>query len=324
VIPTLGNHEALSRVLDGFERQQCAAGTFEVIVVADAADPDPVATRAVVARRRCRVALMNGARPGASCNRNTGWHAARGGVVLFCDNDTIPAPDLIAEHLAWHHRFPAEEVAVLGFVRWAGDVKVTPFMTWLEQGIQFDFGSISGIDASWAHLYTANCSIKRELLARAGGFDEERLPYLYEDLDWAYRARKHGLRVVFNRRAVVDHWREMTVAYWQARARQLAASEWTFCQLHPDVPPWFHGLFSAAAAVPPGGRRSAMVTRLVPQRAPWLGRWVWDRAGLYWRQQLAAPFLEAWNAAAARDRQRLQPAAVSGSSGRASSSSAGS
>ena len=198
---------------------------------------------------------------------------------------------------------------MIGPVRWAAEIKVTPFMRWLEHGVQFDFDSIQGVEASWSHLYSANASLKRDLLARVGGFDEERLPYLYEDLDLGYRAREHGLRVLFNRAAVVDHWREMTLADWRARAPRLARSEWRFCELHPEVPPWFHPMFAEAAALPAGGARSARLARLIPERTPWLGRRVWARAGLHWRQQLAPPFLAAWNAAAAGGAGSLQPAA---------------
>jgi len=308
VLSTLGNHQLLGRVLDGYEVQDADPGSFEVLVVADRAEPDPAAVRAAVGERPYPVRMLTGSVPGLSANRNTGWRTAGAPVVLFTDNDTIPDQHLVSEHLAWHRQHPAVEVAVVGLVRWARGIKVTPFMRWLERGVQFDYHSIPGTAASWAHLYGANSSIKVAMLERVNGYDEARFPYGYEDLDWGYRARDHGLRVLLNRRAVVAHWREMTVADWQARAPRLAVSEWRFCRLHPDVPPWFHRLFSEAAALPDGGRRSAALARLVPPRTPWLGPFVWARAGLHWRQQIAPYFLDAWDAAAAGRAPELQPA----------------
>jgi hypothetical protein len=102
----------------------------------------------------------------------------------------------------------------------------------------------------------------------------------------------------------------MTVADWQARAPRLAVSEWRFCQLHPDVPPWFRNKFADAAAQPPGGRRSAAALRFVPERTPWLGRQLSSRADLYWRQQIAPHFLAAWEAATAGRPPDLKPAAA--------------
>jgi GT2 family glycosyltransferase len=299
VLSTLGNYEVLSQVLDGYSRQEVPRGTFEMLVVSDLAEPDPEAVDTAIGERPYRVRRLTPSVPGLSANRNVGWQAARTPIVLFTDNDTIPVSGLVSEHLAWHQRYPDPETVVVGWVRWARGIKVTPFMTWLDHGYQFDFHSIEGADASWAHVYGANSSIKREFLVRVGGYDEERLPYLYEDLDWGYRARDHGLRVMLNRRAIVDHLGATTLPQWQLRAPRLAAAEWTFCQLHPDIPPWFHEKFSQAAALPAQSPLASNLAHLVPRRTPILGRRLWRRADLYWRQQIAPNFLATWDALAA-------------------------
>ena len=69
-------------------------------------------------------------------------------------------PEFVDEHLGVHRRHPEEEVAVVGHVRWSPELKLTPFMRWLDEGIQFDFGSIDGTEASWAHLYSANGQLR--------------------------------------------------------------------------------------------------------------------------------------------------------------------
>jgi GT2 family glycosyltransferase len=309
VVPTLGNHDVLARVLDGYERQDAPAGSFEVLVVADRHEPDIEAVRAAAAGRRYPLRLLRGAQPGASANRNTGWQAAAGALVLFADADTIPLPRLVSEHLRWHRRWSGAEVAVVGPVRWARDVEVTPFMRWLQDELQFQYRSIRGREAGWGHLYTANCSIKRAMLERVGGFDEQRLPYGYEDIEWAYRASRHGLRVLFNRRAVVEHHRTMTLADWQARARRLAVSEWRFCQLHPEIPPFFQSMFAAAAGGPRYGRRAARLASFVPRWLPVIGPRVWDHAGHHWRREIAPHFLAVWEACARGEAPPLEPAA---------------
>jgi GT2 family glycosyltransferase len=307
VLSTLGNYAVLERVLDGYDRQDAPAGSFEVLVVADLAEPDMDAVDAAIGERSYPVRRLVGSVPGLSANRNAGWNAAEAPVVLFTDNDTIPVRRLVSEHLEWHRRYPGDEVAVVGHVRWAKGLKVTPFMKWLDDGVQFHFGALSGIDASWAHLYGANSSIKRSLLERVGGYDEERLPYLYEDVDWGYRAREHGVRVMYNRRAIVDHWRPMTIDVWKARAPQLAATEWQFCQMHPDVEPWFWQKFDDAVAKPPARGRGAQAARFVPRWVPWLGPRVWEAADVHWRQQIAPHFLESWAAAVAGSPPSVQP-----------------
>lgn len=144
VLSTLGNYTVLGRVLDGYDRQDCTPGSFEVLVVADRAEPDIDAVQGAIGERGYPVRLLRGEAPGLSANRNAGWHSARAPVVLFTDNDTIPVRRLVSEHLEWHRRYPGDEVAVVGLVRWARGLNVTPFMKWLEYGVQFDYNSIRG------------------------------------------------------------------------------------------------------------------------------------------------------------------------------------
>lgn len=307
VLSTLGSYDLLQRVLDGFAEQDLDRARFEVLVVSDAAEAQPDSVAQAVGTRPYAVRILSGSTPGLSANRNTGWRAARAPIVLFTDNDTVPVPGLAGEHLRWHAENPASEVAVVGPVRWAPGLRVTPFMRWLEAGIQFDFGSILGTEASWAHAYGANLSVKRRLLETVGGYEETRLPYGHEDLEWGYRASQHGLRLLYNRKAIVDHWRTMDLEMWKVRARRVAASERRLCELHPEIPPALFEKFNQAAALPPQRGRAARLAGVVPRRTPWLGPLIWNLADIYWRQQIAPDFLSAWEAAAAQDAPEVQP-----------------
>jgi GT2 family glycosyltransferase len=286
VIPTLGRHDVLGRVLDRLEPQ---GGDFEVVIAADAAEPQ----RPEPGERPYPVTVVQGERPGASAARNAGWRAARADLVLFIGDDTLPDPRLLIEHLAWHDRDPDPEVAVLGHVRWARGLRVTSFMRWVEHGMQFDYPSIEGVDAGWGRLYTANVSIKRSLLERVGGFDED-FPIQYEDLDLAKRLHDVGLRLLYNRRAVVEHDHPATLDGWRARMRDTAAGERRFAAKHPDFEPYFLPRFEHAASLAPARGRGARLARWIPRRVPIVGRLVWESADVYYTQQLAPAFLEAW------------------------------
>jgi GT2 family glycosyltransferase len=303
VISTLGNYAGLARVLDGYGRQEVEPRRFEVIVVSDRAEPDPAATERAIGERPYAVRTLTGAIPGLSANRNAGWRAAAGELILFTDNDTIPLRRLLAEHLAWHRRHPEPEVAVLGHVRWSPEVAVNPFMHWLDHGMQFDYPNIDGIEAGWGRFYGANVSVKRELIERVGGFDERRLPYLYDDLDFGYRADAAGMRLLYNRDAVVDHLREVTLDFWRSRMARAAMAEREFVRKHPEVEPYFFNMYSAALEHPPARGRGRHLIRRVPRRLPLIGERVWTSADIYFRQQLAPPFLEAWE----RDERETAP-----------------
>ena len=295
VLSTLGNYDVLRRVLDGYAEQDAPDSSFELLVVVDRADPDPDAVDAAIGERPYPLRRLTGRIPGLSANRNAGWHAARGELVLFTDNDTIPVPRLASEHIRWHEANPDMHVGVLGHVRWAPELRVTPFMLWLDRGIQFDYYRIEGSDAGPGRFYGANASLKRSFLERVGGFDEERLPYGFEDIEWAYRAAtEHGFELLYARDAVVDHLRPMTLAFWKKRARRLGAAERRLVELHPELEPRLRRMFEQAAAQRPASGRGVRLYPYVSPRVPWLGPRVHTSTDLFFKQALAPDFLAGW------------------------------
>lgn len=309
VVPTLDRVGLLGRVLDRFDAQTAAPHRFEVIVVADAKHARIGELDRLADGRRYRVRRLQAGIPGASAARNVGWRAAQAPLILFIDDDILPEASLVAEHLLWHQRHPSREVGVLGLVRWASELRVTPFMRWLERGIQFDYSAITGIEAEWGHFYTANASAKRDLVQRAGGFDEARLPYGYEDLDLALRMhRDDGFRLLYNSAAVAEHLHPMDLDFWKRRVARIAVSERRFVSLHPEIPAYFHDMFSTAASRPQVTGRAASVAQVVPPWVPALGPLVWSRADAFYRQALAPPFLRAWQAAESDGRSQASGA----------------
>jgi glycosyltransferase involved in cell wall biosynthesis len=302
VIPTYRRHEALARTLDALERQTVAANNFEVIVVDDPKEDDPRAVAKAVAAERRPFAARHLHRHdrGVSAARNVGWRAARAPIIMFLGDDILGDRNLLEQHLRWQVRHPDERVGVLGHVRWARELKLTPFMRWLEHGTQFDYHTIRGREAGWGHFYTSNVSVKRALLERAGGFDEQHFPFLYEDLDLGYRLSDLGFQLLYNRRARAQHLHQSDLAEWRRRMAATARAERQWVTLHPQLRPYFYERFSAAAAQPVArGRTGRYLLRWVPPWMPWLGRRVWTNATIYYRQQLGPAFLQAWREAEA-------------------------
>ncbi|HUC36593.1 MAG TPA: glycosyltransferase [Acidimicrobiales bacterium] len=299
VLSTLGNYETLEKVLDGYSKQSADPESFEVVVATDAADPHPEAVDTAIGARRFETRRITGPVPGLSANRNAGIEAARASLILLTDNDTIPVRRLVSEHLAWHRRHQQPNVGVQGRVRWSRELEVSIFMRWLDTGIQFDFANIRGTEAGWGRFAGANVSFKKDFAQRVGDFDQQHFPYGYEDTDWAYRASKLGFRLLYNRRAVVDHLRPMTLEFWQKRARRVAVAEQTFVRLHPEMSPWFYGIFSAASKEPPGRGRGVPLAPYVPRWAPLLGPRVWRSVDRTFTQAIAPYFLSSWEEALA-------------------------
>jgi hypothetical protein len=95
----------------------------------------------------------------------------------------------------------------------------------------------------------------------------------------------------------------VTIEDYAGRVAQIAPAEMRFVERYPDVDAYFHRLFSEAAAIPAGRGLAVRVARVVPERTPILGRVVHERTSLWYRQQLAPAFLDAWDAERRRDKQ---------------------
>lgn len=296
VIPTMRRREPLARALAALEGQTLGDGEFEVLVVADPED-DAAEVAAVVRaeQRRMVTRQLEGLASNASGSRNAGWRDARAPIVLFLGDDILGVPELLAEHLDWHERRGGERTGVLGHVRWAAELRPTPFMRWLDRGIQFDFGAIAGDEAGWFNFYTANVSIPRAALEAVGGFDAERFPFLYEDLDLGLRLHEAGdFRLLYNRRAVGEHLHLQTVEDWERRMAAVAAAERRWVEHRPEMPAYFHDRMREAADRPPARGRGRSLLRWVTPETPLVGARAWASADVYFRQRLAPAFLEGW------------------------------
>jgi GT2 family glycosyltransferase len=294
VISTYKREELLARMFDHLDAQTTDA--FDVVVSVNRDQEDITEIQRIC---EGRAVVVQGAESGVSASRNAGWRAAQEPVVLFFGDDMLPAPDVVERHLEHHARHPAPEAGLLGHVIWARELRRTAFMDWLEGGIQFDYGSISGDRASCFHLYACHLSIKREMLERVGGYDES-FRFGYEDLDLGLRLDQLGFELFYDRDAEVEHLHPPTIEAWRERMRIVAGAERQFVEKHPSFEPYFYKLFTRADELPQARSRGARLAGIVPRTAPVIGHRVHFSADRWFTQQLAQPFLAAWREAEPR------------------------
>jgi GT2 family glycosyltransferase/2-polyprenyl-3-methyl-5-hydroxy-6-metoxy-1,4-benzoquinol methylase len=294
IIPTSGRWPILQRTIDALGRQTVAG--FEVLVVVDGPDLDPPAPDGA------RVVTKEKGGPGAA--RNHGVAQTQRRLVLFLGDDMIPDPTLVQRHLERHARHPEPEVAVLGHVEWHDEVQQTPMMNWLHwSGSQFDFGSISGDTANWAHFYSCNTSLKREFFQRVGGFDED-FAFDYEDLDIGYRLGQAGLRLCYARDAVARHLHDYDWDGLRRRFESRATAERLMQSKHDWFSPYFHGRFQWAENQPRRAKAWTVLADRVQRGGGRIGDAVRKRANGWYHQQLAGAFLTRWDGE--RDLEELQ------------------
>lgn len=227
VIPTYNRKEILLKTLHGYAQQTAQTEILEILVIDDrSTDGTPEAVAEFGATSPVQLRCLVNPVKGLSCARNLGIREARGDLILFGDDDIIPAPALVAEHTAWNRKFPDENCAVLGFVDWAPEVHATPFLEWLgREGVLFGFGRLSpGEEVGLQYCYFCNTSIKRKFLLRAGMFDENFRAYGYEDIELGYRLIGNGFRLFYNPDAVGYHLKRFSYDLACRRQESLCAA----------------------------------------------------------------------------------------------------
>ncbi len=176
VVPTYRRPELLERCLEALVTQTYLPHHYEIIVADDGADPE---TELQLTQWRAnghtvRYVPVSGTQ-GPAGARNAGWHAARGEIVAFTDDDCIPAPDWLAHGVgAFTH----------GVVGASGRIKVP------LSGTPTDY-ELNARELEKAEFATANCFYRRAILEAVGGFDERFELAWREDSDLYFRLLEH-------------------------------------------------------------------------------------------------------------------------------------
>jgi GT2 family glycosyltransferase len=217
VVPTAGRHDALERCLAALAPQR-DGGDVEVVVVDDGV-PLAAASPAGAPDRL----LRSGGR-GAAAARNLGARAARGRLLLFLDDDLVPAPDLVRRHLERHGQ---QARAVVGYCPPgppdAGLAEQAAALWW------HDHFELMGDSAAltFTGMLSGNLSIPRSTFFELGGFDEDVGRLRREDWLFGLVALEAGLELVYAPDAIAVHEfrlpvrRRLRAAYAEGRGDAL-------------------------------------------------------------------------------------------------------
>jgi glycosyltransferase involved in cell wall biosynthesis len=209
IIPTYNRADVLRKTLAGFSSQSGDNKMLEVLIVDDGSTDD---TRCVVEECSHRSSVpfryLYQDNRGQGAARNHGIREAHGKLLLFTDDDIIPSPGMVAQHLAWHEKHPEASVGVLGSVVWAPELRPTPFMVWSGLYDQFHFGYFKpGMELKFWDAYIGNTSMKAAFLRRHGTFDEKFHQYGWEEVELNYRLYQAGFRMLYNPEALGYHYK---------------------------------------------------------------------------------------------------------------------
>lgn len=221
---TYNRAHLLERVLDACFEQTAPANSYEVVLVNDgSSDSTPDVIARARARATCRFEVIDQQNSGLAKGRNAGIARASGERIIFIDDDVLPLPNFVEEHLRSHDAHPKAIVR-------GGAINVESFddlppPVWKLK------------DYSGNYFWTTNVSVPLVTIRAIGGFNETFSEYGWEDIDVGLRLRFGGVKAVFNPKALVYHWKprprtgDVPKMIRQARAQARTAVQ--LAHLHP-------------------------------------------------------------------------------------------
>lgn len=205
IVPTLNRREILARVMDSLLKQMLGQDIYEVIIV----DNNPLDCNYEFFRSLNlpdNFCYFRQTKPGAAAARNLGILKSNGLYILFIDDDVVADKNLILEHLNYC-KDNLYDVSV-GRLVISPDIKKIPFVSFIEEWELHPsyHGLENGAILAYPYFNTANLMIKKQLLQRLKGFDEEFNYYGWEDVELGYRLSLEGVNLVFNSNAIGIHF----------------------------------------------------------------------------------------------------------------------
>ncbi len=222
---TYNRAELLARVLEACFDQTVGDDAYEIVLVDDGStDATPHTIETARRRATCSFTVVTQPNGGLARARNAGIASSRGERIIFIDDDVLPLPNFVAEHLAAAARHP-------GAIVRGGAIEVESC-----DDLPPPIWSIKNYSGNY--FWTTNVSVPLATIRDIGAFDESFAEYGWEDIDVGLRLREAGVRAVFHPGALVYHVkprpRAAAVGKMIAQAQAQARTAVRLVRRHPN------------------------------------------------------------------------------------------
>ncbi|HWP81076.1 MAG TPA: glycosyltransferase family 2 protein [Bacteroidota bacterium] len=199
IIPTYDRPQQLDRCLESLKQQTYR--NIEVIVVDQSVNSSagsaPGVPNLTILRQKAR---------NRSLAKNRGISRAKGEIVMFCDDDIVLSPDLIATHVEKHRDPSIGGVSCRTLDREVASQPNKTICKVLFYGKVIDRFS-ADTEQFVGTLVGGNMSIKRTILQEIGYFDSLfRGTSVFEEPDISSRISGLGYKLLFTNRSTAEHF----------------------------------------------------------------------------------------------------------------------
>ena len=235
LLATHERRDVLLECLAGFSRQLVRPGLMELVVIDDGSTDGTPELAQSLALAVPFTFLRHEQAGGASRARVLGLPHARGRLVLFVNDDTIPFPDTVQRHLDAHAALAPRRVAVLGTFEQPPEHLRNALMQLLEStDYVFGYhGLKAGQELDGGYFYTCNSSVEVEAVRAAGGFDPA-FSLFAEDTDLGLRLERAGIPIVYRPECRALHRHFLSFDTLSRRQRVVAKAHVRLLAKHPE------------------------------------------------------------------------------------------
>ncbi len=205
-IPTLGREKILVDSISYILQQFPSAS--EILVLDQTPIHEPETTAALNKWNGDQINWIRLPQPSIPMAMNKALELAANQIVLFLDDDIVPAPGLVATHAA---SFKDPSIwAVVGQVLQPGQDVCNINYHSNKSGIRayMDFPFNSSTSAFVQNIMAGNLSVLRKRALDIGGFDENFVGVAYRfETEFAKRITRHGGKILYEPKASIRHLR---------------------------------------------------------------------------------------------------------------------
>src|SRR3989339_441676 len=258
IIGTYNQKDILKRTLEACFKQTYAADKYEIILV-DSMSTDGTDRMVEDLKPTCRLDYIRQENQGKVNARNRAIREARGEFILLTDGDIIPEMDWVEQHVTTQRKF--KDTALAGQTIRLRSEHVT------DTELPTRFKPLQKI--SWSYFLTGSLSIRKELIIKAGLFDENFKEYGWEDIELGYRLHKMGTPLFFLPSALNHHHHPVSKQDFLKLSYKMGKSAAIFYRKHPNLQiKLFLGLNPLATAIHTLIKKNKWLLAIIENKAP--------------------------------------------------------
>lgn len=216
IIPTFNGAQKLPGLLRALSKQKCAS--FEIIIIIDGSTDNTVDVIRPWQSFFKEFLIISQENSGRSVARNTGARNAASKLLIFFDDDMLPADNSVNKHCIFHGSHwgllcghPSDMIN-------SPKDDLPNYKAWLTSRWTSGYIGTTMMKSESLFFTASNCSIPGDLFQSLGGFNEKLTDA--EDEDLARRALNAGVNVFYDKENIAFHNESVSCRSIVCRQRQ--------------------------------------------------------------------------------------------------------